>query len=88
MSNSKNYWDKTMTEFEQNFCACDCVNDNEHQCENNKGQEEQGIELQHKKELDNLFSDKRYTIYQENSDTLESYGILYNTILVIYIFHS
>jgi hypothetical protein len=77
-----------MTEFEQNFCACDCVNEHEHNHENINGEKEQGIELQEKKDLDNLFKDRRYTINQENSDALEFYGILHYYILDFFIFYS
>lgn len=50
MNNSKNYWDKTLTEVEQNFCNCDCLMQNENE-------EEEKININ--KEVDNLITDKR-----------------------------
>ena len=77
MGNSKTYWDKTLNEFEENFCACDCVNDHEHDYENNNTKT-QGEEIQNMKDLDNLFYDKRKDKnYKENYDLFEYNGILY-----------
>lgn len=69
MDNSKNYWGQTLNEIEKNFCACDCVNDQE---------QENGEELHKTENLDNLFIDKRN---KKDSPNLkigyDPYGILF-----------
>lgn len=68
MSNSKTYWGQTLNEIEKNFCACECVNEEQ---ENNI-ENENGEELHDIKDLDNLFSDKS----NKNDFPNETNGIL------------
>lgn len=68
MNNSNSYWDKTINDFEQSFCQCECVKDQEE--ENILPNEQEKFNLNNKNEIDidNLFTDKRN---KENINSLQ-----------------